>query len=684
MFMRRAVLALFLALCSLPSVLALDAPLIRCASVDAANNVLVTWTPPADPGGDFQAFELYHATSPAGPFLLISTIPVYAQDNFLHAPTSAGTGPQFYYMRSLFASAPGFSAPSDTVATLFLEVFQSVPLGSANLAWNAPSVAFSAGPQFDVWMEYPADTWTNVGNVASTLFGYQHQISICEAFLNFRVRLVDQTGCVSFSNVDGDLFNDVTPPSTPVIDHVSVDTANGTATITWLPSPQGDTDGYIIVLSTAGGGVILDTVYGQNTITYNWPGSNADGGPESFTVAAIDSCRVGVPPSPNTSATGAVHTTVHTFLDYDPCAVIVDVNWTPYGGWPVAGYQVFVQENGGAWGLLANTSGNVLSAVHNALPQRSYCYVVKAIREGGGNSSLSNKVCLQTAYPGLPAFNYIRTVSVIGPSTIQVVDSVDVNGQVSAYRLERSANGAPFTTVALAPGTIGPLWIYNDEDVSPGNTGYRYRVVVLDSCGNEAISSNLAGSILLQTTPTLNGTSELAWNGYETWAGVLGSHVVHRSIDDGAFTPVAGLPAFPWAWSDNVQGFTAAEGRFCYYVEAREVGNPAGINAISNSNVACAVQEELVYIPNAFIIGGANPVFQPVLAYVDITAYELSIINRWGQVIWSTTDPAQAWDGLVGTRQAPVGVYGYYCAFNNGAGKRFEKRGTVTLLTAVD
>ncbi|HEY0978971.1 MAG TPA: gliding motility-associated C-terminal domain-containing protein, partial [Flavobacteriales bacterium] len=89
-----------------------------------------------------------------------------------------------------------------------------------------------------------------------------------------------------------------------------------------------------------------------------------------------------------------------------------------------------------------------------------------------------------------------------------------------------------------------------------------------------------------------------------------------------------------------------------------------------------------VWIPNAFIAGGRNHAFQPVLAYADAAEYELVIYNRWGQEIWRTNDPTLAWDGRVDGQFVPQGVYAYYCGFLNGAAKRIERRGTVTFLWA--
>lgn len=661
----------------------LDPPVLRCATVNAAGDVIVTWTPTSDPDGIFMRYDIHVAADANGPWAVAGSVPVLGQTNFLHAGSGAGTGARFYFVTTV-STTPAVSQHSDTVSTLFLQVFQSTPPGSANLAWTAPEKAATATAWYTVWMEYPVGNWNLLATVDTSVYAYQHVIDICADSLTFRVGLADQLGCVSFSNRQGDFFEDVTPPTTPQIQSVTVDTLSGLATIHWTPSPQPDTDGYIIVLSTPGGGIIIDTVYGQPTSSYTWLLSQAWLAPESFTIAAFDTCNVGVPPSPNTSATGPPHTTMHATTQYDQCAGLVKIAWTPYGGWTPEAHQVFYQVDGGLWSLLANLDGDDINYTHTVDPDRDYCYAIRAERTPGGTFSMSNKTCRSTIYPGLPAFNYIRTVSVLDEERILVVDSLDQSASVGGYSLERSRNGAPFEEIVFFPVVNDAVINYVDEDVETGRNGYRYRMTVLDSCGHAVLTSNIGGSIVLRAEALLTAENALEWNGYAEWAGFPAAYRIHRSIEDGPFAVVAALPPDPWNWKDNVAGLIDGDGRACYYVEAVEAGNPSGINAVSLSNVACAVQEDLVWIPNAVIIGGINNIFQPVLGFVDVSEYTLSIINRWGQVVWTTNDPQEGWDGEVGGRQAPLGVYGYFCAFRNGAGRRFEKRGTVTLLTALE
>lgn len=661
----------------------LDSPAPRCASVNVSGDVTLTWSLPADPGGVCGQYQIWHAATQAGPFALLASV-ACGTTTYFHAGAGADSGPRFYYMVSITnAVPPDLSVPSDTVATLFLQVFQSTPLGSANLSWNAPAMAPSSAAAFTIWLEYPVGSWSQIGTVPSTVFAYQWAVDICEDSLTFRVGLADANGCISFSNRDGEVFRDVTPPAVPVLQSVSVDSLNGLSTLTWAPSPEPDTDGYIIVFNGPGGAVIVDTVFGQFNNSYQWPDSWPFGGPESFTIAAFDTCYSGTPASPNTSATGLSHSTMFAHTEYNRCAARMRVVWSPYVGWVPESQQLLVQFNGGAWTVLANLPGSVTSYEHEVQPGHEYCYIVKAMRGPGLASSLSNKACRFTDYPLLPVGNYIRTVTVTGPGTILVLDSVDADAAVSGYRLERSVNGGAYSQVASFGANAGPVISYTDGNVDPALNGYRYRMQVLDSCGRASVTSNLGANIVLKAEPGLDGVNRLRWNGYIQWAGAVAGYAIHRSVAGAAFEQIALVPADPWLYEDDVNPFIGETGDFCYYVEAIEAGNPSGIDATSASNIACAYQEELVYIPNAFIVGSpiaANREIRPVIGFTDITEYRFLIINRWNQVIWESERPGEGWGGVVGSQVMPQGIYGYYCSVRNGAGRLVVKRGTVLLL----
>lgn len=89
-------------------------------------------------------------------------------------------------------------------------------------------------------------------------------------------------------------------------------------------------------------------------------------------------------------------------------------------------------------------------------------------------------------------------------------------------------------------------------------------------------------------------------------------------------------------------------------------------------------------IPNAFSNNGdgLNDFFLPI-NFCPLDNYRLLILNRWGQIIFETTDPDTGWDGFYKGKRVEQGVYTYiieydYTAENNSF-SRVEK-GTVMML----
>jgi gliding motility-associated-like protein len=72
--------------------------------------------------------------------------------------------------------------------------------------------------------------------------------------------------------------------------------------------------------------------------------------------------------------------------------------------------------------------------------------------------------------------------------------------------------------------------------------------------------------------------------------------------------------------------------------------------------------EFLVYVPNAFTPDGdgVNDLFHVMGNDIDPDAFELLVFNRWGELVFRSTDPMQGWTGAMnGGDGEPVqdGVY---------------------------
>jgi gliding motility-associated-like protein len=68
------------------------------------------------------------------------------------------------------------------------------------------------------------------------------------------------------------------------------------------------------------------------------------------------------------------------------------------------------------------------------------------------------------------------------------------------------------------------------------------------------------------------------------------------------------------------------------------------------------------YIPTAFSPDGQEPnnTFRPFFpSSLQIQSYQIDIMDRWGNIVFSSSDPNAEWDGTCNGDQLPIGVYAY-------------------------
>lgn len=111
---------------------------------------------------------------------------------------------------------------------------------------------------------------------------------------------------------------------------------------------------------------------------------------------------------------------------------------------------------------------------------------------------------------------------------------------------------------------------------------------------------------------------------------------------------------------------------------------------VTNENSTCSsvdstlqitVTDSAIDFPNVFSPNGdgVNDEFRP--AYKSIKSYRITIYNRWGRKVYSSTDPSTGWDGKIGNSNAAEGVYMYVAeAEGFDKGVSFRRKGSVTLI----
>ncbi|MEI6576118.1 MAG: gliding motility-associated C-terminal domain-containing protein [Bacteroidota bacterium] len=135
----------------------------------------------------------------------------------------------------------------------------------------------------------------------------------------------------------------------------------------------------------------------------------------------------------------------------------------------------------------------------------------------------------------------------------------------------------------------------------------------------------------------------------------------------------------------------------CHYLWNNSSTNPSitisqsGIYIVTVSNDYCSISDSALVedcvslqMPNVFTPNGDghNDLFIP--DFLNVDKFELTVFNRWGELIIKTTDITKGWDGTKHNKNCPDGTYFYmleYQGLGNG-NMPFKARmqGTVTLL----
>lgn len=662
----------------------IPAPHINCADVALNGDVTLTWTPPVDPSGaSFIKYEVFNANTG----VLLATINTLATNTFTHIGADAQNGSISYVIKVHSGCNGVYTTTSDTVSSMYLNVINLS--GVARLQWNklfSPVNSSTASPVYNIWREFPLGTWTMIGTRPYGNEVFTDTISICDDTINYQVSVVDATaGCTSFSSVDGDRFTDLTEPHTPIISYVTVDTATNQTQIVWYPSTSPDTEGYIILQQIGSTWIVIDTVMGILNTTYVPVTSNPDITSETYGVAAFDTCWHGSPPAPNTSSLSGPHNTMFTTTILQVCDSSVLVNWNAYTGWPngVSTYEIYARKGTAPYILAGTVSGSVTQFLHQHLDRDNlYKYLVKAISFAPGVSSLSNITSRYIKQPKQPSFAYLQTVTVVSDNEILVRFMPDISASIKHYRVMRSDdNGYTFNEVGLMSPGGTPLELV-DATVQTQMQSYIYKIISVDSCGKEVLTSNEGKTIFLQAiADPLHLQNNLNWNPYRDWDGFVNEYRILRSINHtGYFEGVGSAPPVSLNYNDDVSELLYTTGEFCYKISGVENINTYGFAETSESNTVCVAQDPLVYVPNAFTPGGKNPVFMPVISYIDYYNYSFEIYNRWGERIFGSSDVHIGWDGTENSKECKEDVYVYLVKFKTGDGKDVEVKGHVTLV----
>ncbi|MFO7790266.1 MAG: gliding motility-associated C-terminal domain-containing protein [Bacteroidales bacterium] len=477
-------------------------------------------------------------------------------------------------------------------------------------------------------------------------------------------------------------------PDAPVFESASVvpGTDPAQVVLSWLSSDSVDVDSYIIYEVEDGITQASDTVVGRLTTSFTDSSTIAADEPVTYRLAASDSLE-------NLSKLTDPHSTMHVVTDYEICDLEITVDWTEYVGWDdVDHYDVYRKTEGGSYNSIKTVSGNKTEYVDDNLdPFVNYCYYIEAVRSDDITAK-SNQQCVFTSSYVSPAWLNADYASVENEN-IELRFTVDTSGEVDSYDILRARDSAyAFSEIHSQQNNNEPRISYTDTDVEPSTHKYYYKLQSIDPCGNVSEESNISSNLMLDIESDKMLNHHLAWDDYETYRGGVQEYRIFRHFGYEAPKRIAINDIDENEFSNNISDYVKKKHDkdeivphiFCYYVEAVEEPhvNPAGVQGVSRSNEVCVTHRPRSYVPNTFYPNSyeeTNTLFKPVVTFAKEAGYEFIVFDRWGNEIFRTEDPQEAWDGSTTDRMAPPGKYVFYLRYLDHQDKEYVKSGAFLL-----
>jgi gliding motility-associated-like protein len=293
-----------------------------------------------------------------------------------------------------------------------------------------------------------------------------------------------------------------------------------------------------------------------------------------------------------------------------------------------------------------------------------YCYQLTTFYSNN-SQSVSLLKCGTAISNDIPAsISDISTV--VNQNGIDILWKVPNNFTPSQYSIFKSS-GENYTLLSNTPAP--PV---NDPSYVTGS-GSCYKLSYVDVCENQSEQSREACPLVLTGNVESDNTVTLTWSAYDGYQ----SGVHHYTVE--IYTPNGTL-----LQSVDVQGTTFTDvsedltvQTYVYVVKA--IPNTTGLPP-SVSNSLPITKDPNLFYPTAFTPNGdnLNDIFNVYGQY--ITSFEMDIFNRWGELMFTTTDLSVGWDGKFKGNLMPEGTYTFVATITDFAGRTIKKSGSVLLL----
>ncbi len=222
---------------------------------------------------------------------------------------------------------------------------------------------------------------------------------------------------------------------------------------------------------------------------------------------------------------------------------------------------------------------------------------------------------------------------------------------------------------AVAPNSTN----YTDTKVQTDDFSYTYRPVAINLCGDSVFGNTMQDILLKGSRPT-PFMSKISFSEFIGWPQGVEKYELYRALEGKTDYELYRTYTMPTA--DSFNNGTDHYGQW-YRIKAIEKNG----SRESWSNDVIIYFEPVIYIPNVFSPGAnkaENLLFKP--SNSGLKTYNLTVYNRWGQIVFETENSDLGWDGNYLGKEAPSGVYVYYVKYQDFRDKNYATKGTLHLL----
>ncbi|MBR4214437.1 MAG: gliding motility-associated C-terminal domain-containing protein [Bacteroidales bacterium] len=477
---------------------------------------------------------------------------------------------------------------------------------------------------------------------------------------------------------------------TPEILSVSVDTVTGRPVIRWKMNNPQSVDGYVVKrLIYDGVGVMPDTYNNITVIDNNGVFEFVDNSTEYSTKALPDereekyrvAAFVDNGQQRKYSLMSEEVSTIITTASYDKCTREYSLHWTGELGVDVDYFYVYSGVNGFGSRIAVVSADTVFSTTFDDFVENR-TFGVEAVLKNGETmfSPLTRVFAPKVDVPDIKVVSVSVNEQNTLDITVNVAESQDV---VKTVLIRRLSVGSGFESDTLElPVNANGNYVITDPNADV-STRYDYLIAVFGECGTPLEFSYAAQNIVLEVSTDDATSNHLSWNyppGYSA-----ASFAVFLIDDNGERTVLDNVSMeteYTHSLSNIIANSNHNTGKFCYQVLLSDLSSSQSDNAVQYSNIVCVDREPVLFVPNAINPDADildNRYFRPRSGFIN--DYKMNIYNKRGELLFTTTDPEEGWDGKNQSGKLyPPDSYVYIITYRTSSNDKKQKTGMVNLV----